>query len=222
MIYLVEDDAGIRELEAYALRAAGFGAAGFERGDNMFSELAKELPELIILDIMLPDDDGVKILERLKSNSRTNKIPVIMATAKGAEYDKVKTLDMGADDYLVKPFGMLEMVSRVRAVLRRSADASGAETLSAGDISMNLAEHSVSVKGRKVPLTLKEYELLRTLLSRPNVVFTRDMLLSEVWNTDYAGETRTVDVHMQSLRQKLGDGASALKTVRGVGYRAEA
>ncbi|MDD3409782.1 MAG: response regulator transcription factor [Eubacteriales bacterium] len=217
MIYCVEDDVSIRELELYALRGAGFEAEGFDEGAAFLAALDAARPELVILDVMLPGEDGVTLLKRLKASPDTREVPVIMATAKGAEFDKVISLDLGADDYLVKPFGMLEMVSRVRAVLRRTAPKTS--QLSAGTVCMDLGRHTVTVDGQPVNLTLKEYELLRVMMAHPGMVFTRDQLLEDVWNADFAGETRTVDVHVQTLRQKLGEAGGILQTVRGVGYR---
>jgi two-component system alkaline phosphatase synthesis response regulator PhoP len=219
VIYCLEDDEGIRDIEVYTLRSTGYAAEGFADGASFFEAVKRNPPELVILDIMLPGDDGLSILRRLKTTSATRDIPIIMATARGSEYDKIKGLDLGADDYLAKPFGMMEMVSRVRAVLRRAAPSAGTHILTAGGLSMNLDEHRVSVSGVSVLLTLKEYEMLRTMLEHPDVVFTRDQLLSEIWGMDYDGETRTVDVHMRTLRQKLGDCAALIETVRGVGYR---
>ena len=221
MIYCVEDDDSIRDIEIYTLQSTGFEAKGFPDGETFFAALSKALPELVVLDVMLPGMDGVEILKRLKDAPATRALPVIMATAKGAEYDKVKSLDLGADDYLVKPFGMMEMVSRIKAVLRRSAPKDQPHTLAAGALLVNLDEHSVAVGGRRVVLTLKEYELLRMLLAHPGMVFTRDQILSGVWGMDYDGETRTVDVHVRTLRQKLGDAGDLIETVRGVGYRLE-
>ena len=225
MIYCVEDDAAIRDIEVYALRSTGFEAEGLETGAELFAALKKRLPELIILDVMLPGEDGLEILRRLRLSAVTRNVPVIMATARGAEYDKITGLDSGADDYLVKPFGMMEMVSRVRAVLRRSGSAESAREsgpLTLGPLSLDPAAHTVSANGVSVALTLKEFELLRTMMAKPGVVFTRDRLLSEVWGTDYDGETRTVDVHIRTLRQKLGEAGALIGTVRGVGYRMEA
>lgn len=221
MIYCVEDDAGIREIEVYTLKSTGFEAIGFCDGSSFFDALLKTLPELVILDIMLPGEEGTEILKRLKATAATRNIPVIMATAKGSEYEKITCLDLGADDYLVKPFGMMEMVSRVRAVLRRATPSGEKMVLSQGDLSMNLKEHTVTVKGGRVVLTLKEFNILRLMMERPGVVFTRNQLLADVWGIDYGGETRTVDVHMRTLRQKLGDCGSLIQTVRGVGYRME-
>ena len=225
MIYCVEDDAAIRDIEVYALRSTGFEAEGFENGEELFAAVKKRLPELIILDVMLPGEDGLEILKRIRFSALTRSVPVIMATARGEEYDKITGLDSGADDYLVKPFGMMEMVSRVRAVLRRTGGAGPAREaapLVLGPLTLDPAAHTVSVGGRGITLTLKEFELLRTMMAKPGVVFTRDRLLSEVWGTDYDGETRTVDVHIRTLRQKLGEAGGLIGTVRGVGYRMEA
>ena len=225
MIYCVEDDAAIRDIEVYALRSTGFEAEGLENGEQLFEAVKKRLPELVLLDVMLPGEDGLAILRRLRSSALTRAVPVIMATARGEEYDKITGLDSGADDYLVKPFGMMEMVSRVRAVLRRSGGGEavrGGSKLALGPLVLDAESHTVTVGGNPAALTLKEFELLRTMMARPGVVFTRDRLLSEVWGTDYDGETRTVDVHIRTLRQKLGDAGSLIGTVRGVGYRMEA
>ena len=222
MISCVEDDAAIRDIEVYALRSTGFEAEGFENGEELFAAVKKRLPELIILDVMLPGEDGLEILKRIRFSALTRSVPVIMATARGEEYDKITGLDSGADDYLVKPFGMMEMVSRVRAVLRRTSPTRTEEPLAIGDIRLDPGTHTVTVAGRAVTLTLKEFELLRSLMEKPGTVFTRDRLLSEVWGTDYDGETRTVDVHIRTLRQKLGEAGGMIGTVRGVGYRLEA
>ena len=222
MIYCVEDDANVRDIEVYALRSTGFEAEGVEGGAELFAALKKTPAELIILDVMLPGEDGLEILKKLRLNAATRSVPVIMATARGEEYDKINGLDSGADDYLVKPFGMMEMVSRVRAVLRRSNPERTERAMEFHGITIDPASHRVTANGREVTLTLKEYELLHALMSSPGVVFTRDRLLSEIWGTDYDGETRTVDVHIRTLRQKLGDAGAAIGTVRGVGYRMEA
>lgn len=222
MIFCVEDDASIRDIEVYTLQSTGFEAAGFADGSAFFAALRETTPQLVLLDVMLPGEDGVAILKKLKANDRTGSIPVIMATAKGAEFDKIVSLDLGADDYLVKPFGMMEMVARVKAVLRRAAPQENAQVLTHGNLSMRLGEHTVTANGTRVELTLKEYELLRLFLSHPGLVFTRDRLLSDIWGIDYDGETRTVDVHIRSLRQKLGACGALIETVRGVGYRLEA
>lgn len=222
MIFCVEDDAGIRDLMIYTLNASGFRAVGFENARGFYAALADDTPELIMLDIMLPGEDGISILKRLKADARTADIPVIMATAKGNEYDKVIGLDLGADDYLAKPFGMMEMASRVRAVLRRSGRAAEKQQLiRVGGLEMNLGEHIVTADGIRVQLTLKEFELLHTFMTSPGRAFTREQLLSSVWSEDFLGETRTVDVHVGTLRQKLGSCGKYIRTVRGVGYKLE-
>lgn len=222
MIFCVEDDAGIRDLMIYTLSASGFRAVGFENAREFYAALADDTPELIMLDIMLPGEDGISILKRLKADARTADIPVIMATAKGNEYDKVIGLDLGADDYLAKPFGMMEMASRVRAVLRRSGRAAEKQQLiRVGGLEMNIGEHIVTADGIRVQLTLKEFELLRTFMTSPGRAFTREQLLSSVWSEDFLGETRTVDVHVGTLRQKLGACGKYIRTVRGVGYKLE-
>lgn len=222
MIFCVEDDAGIRDLMIYTLNASGFRAVGFENAREFYAALADDTPELIMLDIMLPGEDGISILKRLKADARTADIPVIMATAKGNEYDKVIGLDLGADDYLAKPFGMMEMASRVRAVLRRSGRAAEKQQMiRVGGLEMNLGEHIVTADGIRVQLTLKEFELLHTFMTNPGRAFTREQLLSSVWSEDFLGETRTVDVHVGTLRQKLGSCGKYIRTVRGVGYKLE-
>ena len=222
MIFCVEDDAGIRDLMIYTLNASGFRAVGFENAKEFYAALADDTPELIMLDIMLPGEDGISILKRLKADARTADIPVIMATAKGNEYDKVIGLDLGADDYLAKPFGMMEMASRVRAVLRRSGrSAEKQQLIRVGGLEMNLGEHIVTADGIRVQLTLKEFELLHTFMTNPGRAFTREQLLSSVWSEDFLGETRTVDVHVGTLRQKLGACGKYIRTVRGVGYKLE-
>ena len=221
MIFCVEDDNSIRDLMIYTLNASGFEASGFSDGEQLFEALKEKKPELIILDIMLPGEDGITILKKLRSHGNTSGIPVIMATAKGTEYDKVIGLDSGADDYLAKPFGMMEMVSRIKAVLRRSSPKQE-KLLSMGELELNLSEHTVTSSGKRVQLTLKEFEMLRLFMENPGRVFTREQLLSGIWGTDYIGETRTVDVHIGTLRTKLGTCGSYIETVRGVGYRMEA
>ncbi|MBR5559365.1 MAG: response regulator transcription factor [Oscillospiraceae bacterium] len=221
MIFCVEDDNGIRNMMVYTLNASGLEAEGFADGESFFEAAKTRLPDLVILDIMLPGEDGLTILRRLREKAATNRIPVIMATAKGTEYDKVLGLDMGADDYLVKPFGMMEMVSRVKAVLRRAAPAARINQLKIGGLELNLDEHTAWTNGQRIQLTLKEYELLRLFMENPGQVFNRDQLLSKVWEADFAGETRTVDVHIATLRTKLGEYAGYIETVRGVGYRLE-
>lgn len=225
MIFCVEDDASIRKLIVYTLESTGFEAIGFEDGASFFEAVTEELPELVILDIMLPGMDGMEILSRMKQDERLEAIPVIMATAKGTEYDKVQGLDAGADDYLAKPFGMLELVSRVKAVLRRSQRNSEAnrngvkDVIELNGISMDVKKHEISAGGEIIALTLKEFELLKRLLQNPDTVLTRENLLTEIWGYDYYGETRTVDVHVRTLRQKLGEYGDRIETVRGMGYR---
>ncbi len=222
MIFCVEDDAGIRDLMIYTLTASGFEAEGFADAPEFFAAMRTARPELVMLDIMLPGEDGISVLKKLRADPATADLPVIMATAKGNEYDKVIGLDLGADDYLAKPFGMMEMVSRVRAVLRRSRPAEPSSELRFGGIVMNTAEHTVAANGRRVTLTLKEYELLHKFMTNPGRAFTREQLLAAVWCEDFLGETRTVDVHIGTLRQKLGECGKCIRTVRGVGYRMEA
>ena len=220
MIWCVEDDSGIRNMMVYTLHAAGFEAMGFPDGAAFFAALEADTPKLILLDIMLPGEDGISILGKLKKQNATRAIPVIMATAKGTEYDKVTGLDLGADDYLVKPFGMMEMVSRVKAVLRRVSPKSG-NLLSVGNLTLDTERHTVKIGGERVELTRKEYDMLRLFMESPERVFSREQLLSSVWGIDFAGETRTVDVHIGTLRDKLGDFGGCIATVRGVGYRLE-
>ena len=222
MIYCVEDDSSVRELMIYTLNSAGFAARGFDCGSSLFDTLQSEKPQLIMLDIMLPGEDGISILKKLRMQSATKDIPVIMATAKGTEYDKVTGLDLGADDYLTKPFGMMEMISRVRAVLRRASPKEEMKMLRIGNLALNLETYIVLVNNERIQLTLKEYNLLRTFMENPGRVLTRDQLLAMIWDVDYIGETRTVDVHIRTLRTKLGECGSYIETVRGVGYRMKA
>lgn len=219
MIYCVEDDDNIRELVIYTLETTGLRAKGFAEGSAFMEALAFDTPELILLDIMLPGDDGLELLKKLKSSSKTKSIPVIMVTAKGSEYDKVVGLDSGADDYVTKPFGMMELVSRVKAVLRRSGTKDENENVELEGILLNTKKHEVKVDGVVASLTLKEFELLEKLMKNHGIVLTRDQLLTEIWGYDFDGETRTVDVHIRTLRQKLGEKGDLIKTVRGVGYR---
>ena len=222
MIWCVEDDSSIRDIEVYALVSTGFEAKGFEDGNSFWNALQTEKPDLIVLDVMLPGKDGVALLKLMKANEEFADIPVIMATAKGTEYDKIQSLDLGADDYLVKPFGIMEMVSRVKAVLRRCKPAKEKKSLKLEGLVLNPDEHTVTADGERVILTYKEYELLHLFLSQPGIAFTREQLLSHVWNTGYLGETRTVDMHIRTLRQKLGAYGNIIETVRNVGYRLEA
>lgn len=222
MIWCVEDDAAIRDIELYALQSTGFEARGFEDGSAFWEALQSEKPDLVVLDVMLPGLDGVELLRKIRADSRLGDLPVIMATAKGAEYDKIQSLDLGADDYVVKPFGVMELISRIKAVLRRYKAPEVQKLLKFGGLTLNLDEHTVSVDGQRVQLTYKEYELLRLFLSRPGMAFTREQLFAEVWGEDYVGETRTLDMHIRTLRQKLGDYGKYIETVRNVGYRLEA
>lgn len=221
MIYCVEDDDNIRELVVYTLDSTGLPAKGFPGGVEFRTALKNELPELVLLDIMLPGEDGMQLLSDLRKDPKTKSIPVIMLTAKGAEYDKVSALDMGADDYVTKPFGMMELVSRIRAVLRRTGRGKNSDepVLSSGTIKIDVLRHTVTVSGNEIVLTLKEFELLKMLILNSGVVLTREQLLEDIWGYNFDGETRTVDVHVRSLRQKLGKEGDRIETVRGVGYR---
>ena len=221
MIYCVEDDAGIRDLMIYTLHASDLKAVGFADGSAFWKAMEKEKPRLILLDIMLPGEDGISILKKLKSQSSTAEIPVIMATAKGTEYDKVIGLDLGADDYLSKPFGMMEMVSRVKAVLRRVYKEEKSDSLKIGELQLDPGSHTVTAAGERVILNLTEFELLQKFMKHPGRVYSREQLLSDIWGSDYIGETRTVDVHIGTLRTKLGACGEYIETVRGVGYRLE-
>ena len=224
MIWCVEDDASIRDIELYALTSTGFEARGFADGDTFWDALQRETPpELVVLDVMLPGTDGIELLRRLRASARFAELPVVMATAKGAEYDKIQGLDLGADYYLTKPFGVMEFVSCVKAVLRRCRrDDAERAGLSAGGVSLDADAHTVTAGGQRVTLTYKEFELLRLFMAHPGTAFTREQLMERVWGTDYCGETRTVDMHIRTLRQKLGEYGEMIETVRGVGYRLEA
>lgn len=220
MIYLVEDDDSIRELVLYTLHTTGFEAEGFRNAADFWQALEKELPQLVLLDIMLPDEDGLHILKRLRAGAETADLPVMMLTAKSSEYDRVVGLDSGADDYMPKPFGMMELVSRVRALLRRAAKPAAEDKLfTAGSLAVDVKRRAVTVDGESVILTYKEFELLCYLLENRGVVLSRDQILTKIWDYNYSGETRTVDVHIRTLRQKLGDAGALIETVRGVGYR---
>ena len=220
MIYLVEDDDSIRELVLYTLHTTGFEAEGFQNAADFWQALEKELPQLVLLDIMLPDEDGLHILKRLRAGAETADLPVMMLTAKSSEYDRVVGLDSGADDYMPKPFGMMELVSRVRALLRRAAKpAAEDKLLTAGSLAVDVKRRAVTVDGEPVILTYKEFELLCYLLENRGVVLSRDQILTKIWDYNYSGETRTVDVHIRTLRQKLGNAGALIETVRGVGYR---
>lgn len=223
MIWCVEDDASIRDIEVYALNSAGFAARGFEDGSSFYAAITgeKEKPQLIVLDVMLPGIDGIELLRRIRANAALKQIPIVMATAKGSEYDRIQGLDLGADYYLTKPFGVMELISCVKAVLRRCGAEDEKGTLNACGISMNTLEHTVSADGERITLTYKEYELLKLFLSHMGTAFTREQLMERVWGTDYMGETRTIDMHIRTLRQKLGKCGESIKTVRNVGYRME-
>ena len=223
MIWCVEDDASIRDIEVYALSSAGFEARGFEDGSSFYAAITgeEEKPQLIVLDVMLPGIDGIELLRRIRANAALKQIPIVMATAKGSEYDKIQGLDLGADYYLTKPFGIMELISCVKAVLRRCGAEDEKSTLNACGISMNTLEHTVSADGERITLTYKEYELLKLFLSHMGTAFTREQLMERVWGTDYMGETRTIDMHIRTLRQKLGKCGESIKTVRNVGYRME-
>ena len=221
MIWCVDDDSTIRDIEVYTLEQTGFDARGFADGISMLEALKTETPELIILDIMMPEMDGIEVLKKLRTDSVYKDIPVIMATAKGTEMDKIGGLNSGADDYLVKPFGVMEMVARVKAVLRRTAKEATSTDIIVGNITLKETEHKVIADGEKVELTHKEFEMLKLFMQNPNMVFSRDKLMSEIWGMDYIGETRTVDMHIKTLRQKLGNAGGQIKTVIGVGYRLE-
>lgn len=221
MIYCVEDDVNIREIEIYTLQSMGFEVTGFADGKAFFEALEHKLPDLVLLDVMLPDLDGIKILKMLRQRSKTKDIPVIMATARGAEFEKIQALDLGADDYLAKPFSMMEMAARVKAVLRRTQKNGNDNTITIGSLTIDKPGHQALVDGVALELTLKEYELLLLLCKSRGRAFSREQILDVVWGTNYDGETRTVDVHIKTLRQKLGDMGEIIKTVRGVGYKAE-
>ncbi len=219
MIYLVEDDGNIREFVLYALNGQGYEAQGFERPSEFFAALERQMPELVLLDLMLPEEDGLSVLKRLRRDITAKHLPVIILSAKGTEFDKVLGLDAGADDYLPKPFGMMELLSRIRAVLRRTASAQPAEEYHAGSLSVLPVSRQVLLDGKEVPLTPKEFEILRLLISHPGMVLSRNQIQDKVWGMEYLGETRTVDVHIRTLRQKLGSAGERIETVRGVGYR---
>lgn len=220
-IFIVEDDSNIREIEMFALRNSGYVVEGFENAKDFFKRMAEKKPNLIILDIMLPDIDGMEILGRLKSVPETKRIPVIMVTAKTTEIDKVKGLDTGADDYVTKPFGVMELISRVKALLRRSNDMNQDKILILGEIIMDLDKRSVKTEDNMVELTYKEFELLRLLMQNAGIVLRRDVIMERIWGADFEGESRTLDMHIKTLRHKLGEAGTHIKTVRNVGYQAE-
>ena len=221
MIWCGEDDASIRDIEIYALKSAGYQAAGYEDGTSFWEAVQKEKPELVVLDVMLPGVDGITLLRRMREDPALKEIPVILATARGAEIDKIQGLDLGADYYLAKPFGVMELVSCVRAVLRRCAPKKEEKVLKLGGLALDQEKHTVTADGREIVLTYKEFELLHLFLANPGIAFTRDQLFSKVWGETYFGESRTIDTHILTLRQKLGPYGDCIKTVRNVGYRLE-
>ena len=221
MIWCVEDDGSIRDIEVYALQSAGLAARGFADGSSFWEAVRRERPDLVVMDIMLPGIDGVELLRRMRADPALSVVPVVMATAKGAEYDKVQSLDLGADYYLTKPFGVMEFLACVRSVLRRCGGSEPGKILGLEGVRMDLSGRTVTVDGDRAALTYKEFELLRLFLSHPGVAFTREQLMSDIWGTDYCGESRTVDMHIRTLRGKLGPYGDRIETVRGVGYRLE-
>lgn len=220
-IYIVEDDVNIREIERYALKNSGYEVEEFDCGADMFRRIEQKVPALLLLDIMLPNEDGLDILTRLRSDKNTEKLPVIMVTAKTSELDKVKGLDLGADDYISKPFGVMELISRVKALLRRTSSAQEDKKIVYKDIEIDNDKHAVYTNGEICELTFKEYELLKYMMINKGIVLSRDKIMNQVWGFDYQGESRTVDMHIKTLRQKLGDAGSCIKTVRNVGYMIE-
>lgn len=220
-IYIVEDDVNIREIERYALKNSGYEVEEFESGAQLFARMKKALPSLLLLDIMLPDEDGLEILSQIRSQKDTAGIPIIMVTAKTSELDKVKGLDLGADDYITKPFGVMELISRVKALLRRTAGSQDESKICYGEIVLDNDKHAVSVAGAACELTFKEFELLKYLMINRGIVLSRDKIMDQVWGFEYEGESRTVDMHIKTLRQKLGAAGSCIKTVRNVGYMIE-
>ena len=218
LIYIVEDDKNIREIETFALKNSGHTIVDFEFAKDFFKKVAEKVPNLIILDIMLPDEDGLDILKKLRSVSETRKVPIIMITAKTTEIDKVKGLDLGADDYITKPFGVMELISRVKALLRRSADMETEKFLSLSNIFLDNEKHAVYVDSNLCELTFKEYNLLKFLMINTGIVMSRDVILDRIWGLDFEGESRTLDMHIKTLRQKLGEAGSRIKTIRNVGY----
>lgn len=221
LIYIVEDDVNIREIERYALKNSGFSVKEFDCGKEFFQAVEKKQPSLVILDIMLPDEDGLDILANLRRSHHTAKIPVIMVTAKTTEIDKVRGLDMGADDYMTKPFGVMELISRVKALLRRTENIAEDTVLSCANITLDTERHTVKVDDETCELTYKEFELLKYLMINEGIVLSRDKIMNQVWGFEYEGESRTVDMHIKTLRQKLGSGGAVIKTVRNVGYLIE-
>ncbi len=220
-IFVVEDDANIREIELFALKNCGFETEGFERASDFLKRLQKKMPSLVLLDLMLPDEDGLSVLKKLRSDPDTQSLPIILVTAKTTEMDKVRGLDLGADDYIAKPFGVMELISRAKALLRRAQPEKANDTLILSDIRLSRSERSCQVAGVFVPLTYKEFELLSLLIQNAGMVLTRDVLMEKIWGTDFIGESRTLDVHIKTLRKKLGNAGRHIKTIRNVGYLAD-
>lgn len=218
LIYIVEDDKNIREIETFALRNSGYQIKDFECAAQFYAKMEEKLPNLILLDVMLPDEDGLNIVKKIRSNPESRRIPVIMVTAKTTELDKVKGLDMGADDYITKPFGVMELISRVKALLRRCEGTEDEKFYTVGSLLLDIEKHSVSIDGATIDLTFKEYELLRLLMQNAGIVTSRDVIMERVWGTDFEGESRTLDMHIKTLRQKLGSAGTMIKTIRNVGY----
>lgn len=218
LIYIVEDDQNIREIETFALKNSGHTVVDFEFARDFYKKIGEKLPNLIILDIMLPDEDGLDILKKLRSSSETRKIPIMMVTAKSTEIDMVKGLDLGADDYISKPFGIMELISRVKALLRRSDNTDTQKVISLGDITVDTEKHAVYVNDQTCELTFKEFNLLKLLMSNSGIVLSRDLIMDRIWGIDFEGESRTLDMHIKTLRQKLGDAGTQIKTIRNVGY----
>ncbi|MCI8327400.1 MAG: response regulator transcription factor [Lachnospiraceae bacterium] len=221
LIYIVEDDINIREIETFSLKNSGYAVIDFGCAKDFYKELSEKLPDLVILDIMLPDEDGLEILKKLRRNPETKKLPIIMVTAKTTEIDKVKGLDSGADDYITKPFGVMELISRVKALLRRSMNMEEDKILSLGELVINNEKHTVSIYEKPCELTYKEFELLKLMLQNVGIVLSRDLIMERIWGVDFEGESRTLDMHIKTLRQKLGESGKRIKTVRNVGYRLE-
>ncbi|WP_294352732.1 response regulator transcription factor [uncultured Clostridium sp.] len=218
LIYIVEDDENIREIETFALKNSGYTVASFESAKNFYKKISEKVPDLVMLDIMLPDEDGLEIIRKLRNMQSTKKVPIIMVTAKGTEIDKVKALDIGCDDYMTKPFGVMELISRVKALIRRSSDINKEEYIHLGDIFIDDKKRSVYEKNKLCEFTFKEYELLKLLISNVGTVMTREVIMQKVWGTDFEGESRTIDMHIKTIRKKLGESGTRIKTIRNVGY----
>lgn len=221
LIYIVEDDVNIREIESFALKNSGYMVEEFECGKDFHTRCKSIIPDLVLLDIMLPDEDGLHIVKKMKETPELRKVPIILVTAKTSEIDKVKGLDMGADDYITKPFGVMELISRVKALLRRSQSLPDEKFLQAGSVTMDMEKRLVKVNENRIELTYKEFELLKLFIQNTSIVLSRDVIMDRVWGSDYEGESRTIDMHIKTLRQKLGEEGKRIKTVRNVGYMME-